>query len=173
MKETLKSLLHAFEIIDITASNFEPVMAIYDSNHAFFIQTEGKEATLENSLQDIHAIPPGFEIANKIYVGIWENGEIVGVLDMLLGYPAAHCVWIGLLLIHGHLHGKRYGSRIVMAIFAAAKIDGYTSIKLGVIDNNETGIRFWDKHGFKKIRESTTERNGVTPLRIVVMEYQI
>lgn len=173
MIDEIKRQLSKYEIIRITESNFEQVMEVYNTNQKFFIITDGKETTSENSIKDISAIPPDFDIANKIYISIWEKDKIIGVLDLLKGYPEQNCAWIGLLLIHGELHGKRIGSNIVAAVLEAAKNTGYETVQLGVIENNLQGLKFWDKHGFKRIRESKNSSDSATSLKIVIMEKRL
>lgn len=170
MIDEIKRRLKEYEINTITQSNFTQVMEIYNTNQDFFLLTENKEVQLEECIRDIGAVPPNFDIGKKIYISIWKNGKIVGVLDLLTGYPTQCCIWIGLLLIHGELHGKNIGSRIMTAVFEASKAVGYESIQLGVIENNIAGINFWHKHGFEKIRESKMEQDNIKAINITVME---
>lgn len=48
-----------------------------------------------------------------------------------------------------------------------------SAVQLGVIENNLLGIRFWVKHGFKRIRESRNSSDSANPLNIVIMEKRI
>lgn len=105
-------------------------------------------------MYDIDEIPPNCVIEQKIYISIWENGKVIGVLDLIEGFPEQTSCWIGLLLVHGDLQGKKIGSNIVHAILNAANASGYKSIQLGVIENNVKGIDFWQKHGFTIFRHS-------------------
>lgn len=173
MLHEIKRLLSEYEIQTITVSNFACAMEVYHSNQAFFLLTEGKEATYEDCIKDIEAIPPHFDREHKIYVSLWDKGSIIGVLDLLTGFPTPQGLWIGLLLIHGERHGNQYGRRIVTAVLDAAKIAGYEYVQLGVIDNNQKGIRFWHKQGFTQIRTTKMERDNANPLSVVVMEKRL
>jgi len=173
MIDEIRRLLNEYEIITITKSNFDQIMEVYNTNQEFFLLTEGKEVKAEDCIKDKEAVPPDFDIKKKIYISIWKNGKIVGILDLLIGYPTQYCVWIGLLLIHGELHGKKIGSMIVTAVLEATKAIGYKSVQLGVIENNVAGISFWHKHGFEDIRKSKIEQDNIKTLKIVVMEKQI
>jgi ribosomal protein S18 acetylase RimI-like enzyme len=164
MIDELVKQLTGYEIKIITKQNFEMVFEIYDSNQDFFLLTQGKIATIESSIDDVVSTPPDFDLKQKIYIGIWENGKVIGVLDLLKGYPKQAYIWIGLLLIHGKLHNKKIGSKIVDAVIEASKIAEYEFIQLGVIENNVVGLEFWQKHGFSKVRVKDS---------IVVMEKRI
>ena len=150
----IKNQLIDYEIITITSQNFEQIFEVYDTNQDFFLLTQGKKATIESSISDIDALPPNCKINQKIYIGISKDGMAVGVLDLIEAYPEQTSFWIGLLLINASLHGKKIGSRLVEAIFAAAKVAGYKFAQLGVVENNIKGINFWQKHGFNILKHS-------------------
>jgi GNAT superfamily N-acetyltransferase len=148
MLDDIKKRLMDFEITTITRQNFEQIFEVYDTNQEFFVLTQDKKATIDSSINDIDAIPPHCEIGQKIYVSIWKNGKVIGVMDLIERYPDKTAFWIGLLLIHGDKQGKKYGSRIINAVLNAAETAGYKSAQLGVIENNVKAINFWQKHGF-------------------------
>ena len=154
MLDEIKSQLMEYDIIAIKKENFGQVFEVYDTNQNFFLLVQGKEATIENSINDIDTIPPNCAIEQKIYISIWKNGNVVGVLDIIEKYPTQSCFWIGLLLIHSNFQGKKIGSAITKALLNAAKIAGYKTAQLGVIESNEKGVSFWKKHGFNILRHS-------------------
>jgi len=94
---------------------------------------------------------------------------MVAVLDLLLGYPEPSCVWIGLLLVHGALHGIGHGGRIADAVEEAAANAAFEKVQLGVVRENEPGLRFWRKRGFVALRESQTERAQ----HLIIMEKRL
>ena len=159
---TLKKELPEYNIEPITEQSFSHAFTVYDTNQTFFLLTQGKEATIESSAEDITAAPPNFDISNKLYLGIWRNDDIIGILDLLKGYPNEDCIWVGLLLIHSNFHNKKIGSTIVDAVLKSAELERYKSVQLGVFGANTKGLSFWEKHGFSSIR--TTKDN------IIVME---
>ena len=152
MLDELKNQLTEYEIRTITKLNFAQAFEVYNTNQDFFRLTEGKNATIESSISDIEAVPPNFDIEQKIYVSIWKDSKVLCVLDLLQDYPTQTCVYIGLLMIHGDFHGRKIGSTILTAVLNAARIFGHKSIQLGVIENNTSGISFWLSHGFDKIK---------------------
>lgn len=153
MIEELKKCLSGYDIIPITTQNFEQVFPVYDANQDFFLLTQGEKATVENSISDVDVAPKNIDISQKTYVGIWMEDSVVGVLDLLEGYPDETSLWIGLLLVHSDLHGKKIGSGITNAVLKAAKMLGYKSVQLGVIENNAGGLAFWKRQGFNFARQ--------------------
>lgn len=152
MIEEICHQLTAYEVTAVTRQNCDQVFEIYDTNQDFFVLSNGSAATLESSMQDVDRIPPGFDINKKALLCIWREGKAVGILDLLQGYPNHSCIWIGLLLIHGALHGNGIGQDIVTAVLNASKIEGYKSVQLGVIEHNLEGMAFWQRQGFVRVR---------------------
>jgi len=149
----LKKQLPEYELAPITKSNFKQIFEVYDTNQDYNVLAEGKKSTIESSMKNIDEVPPNFDIKQKVFVSIWKGNSVYGVLDFLIGYPDKTCVWIGLLMIHGKLHGQKIGSKIASAVENAAKIGGYKSIQIAVLENNTKGLAFWRKHGYERIRD--------------------
>jgi len=164
MLDELKAQLNGYALRKIARPDFRQVFEVYDANQDFFILTDGKPTTMETSINDTEAVPPGCDISQKIYLGIWMDNKPIAVLDMITGYPTPSHIYIGLLLVHSDFHGKRIGSEILDAILRASKVADYEAVQLGVIDSNTKGIKFWHSHGFETIRIAGN---------VVVMEKQI
>jgi len=150
----LQKYLNNYEIKSVTPETFPQIFSVYESNQAFFMLVNGKKATPENSIGDITAIPPNCTTAQKLFVGIWRDDEPIAVLDVITDFPDKQSIWIGLLLIHGDLHGKHIGKKITDALYTSVHDCGYQSIKLGVVENNEKAIAFWTKQGFEYSKKS-------------------
>ena len=151
-----KFLFHIgdYETRIITKANCEQVMDVYNSNQDFFVLTEGKSATLSGCIANIDAMPPGFDPQNKHCISFWENDKCIAVLDFLVGYPSPDCLYIGLLLIHGNLHGKGVGKKIIKSILSTAKCHGLKTARVAVNMANTNAATFWGKLGFIKTAES-------------------
>ena len=149
-----------YTIIPITAQTCEQVMEVFDSNREFFMLTEGEPATLASCRASASAVPPGFDVANKHFISFWEGKKCVAVLDFLAGYPGPDSLYLGLLLVHGDLHGAGVGQSIVNALLAAAKKDDFAQVQLAVIESNAKAIAFWEKLGFVQTGTSTAAMPG-------------
>jgi len=151
MINALRSLFNEYEIKSINAQNFHEVWGVYESNHKFFVATSGSEATVERGLKDLENIPPNFDIEKRISWGFFEDGKPMAFLAALDGFPDVNCFYIGLLLVNQNLQKKGVGSKIIKALVEAAKVNGYTSLQLGVLGINKTAVEFWEKQGFEVI----------------------
>ena len=158
-----------YETRPITKANCEQAMDVYDSNHDFFILTEGKPATVSGCLANIDAVPPGFDPQYKCYIGLWEQERCIAILDFLVGYPNPECLYIGLLLVHGSLHGKGTGRKIVTSLLDAAQKQGLNTAKVAVCTANSKAIAFWSSLSFAKTGESKATA-GDTIMDVIIME---
>lgn len=73
----------------------------------------GKEPSIELIEKDIEITPPGIPIEQKYYIGFFDNGKLVAVMDLVDGYPACDYVYIGFFMMDCELQGNGIGSKIV------------------------------------------------------------
>ncbi len=173
MLDELKKHLSDYEIKTLTTTNCENIMDIIVTNQSYFILTDDAPADINNCKEMAVALPPNLSLKDKYFIGFWKNSQAVAALDFYTGFPNKSCIWIGLLLVHGNLHGKSIGSQIVKAILNASQFLGYEAVQLGVVDNNLNALSFWEKLGFGKVRESKVKREGKPDWNIIVMEKRI
>ena len=62
MLEEIQKRLSDYKITSIKKDNFEQAFEVYDTNQDFFLLTQGSKATIENSANDIDALPPNCDI---------------------------------------------------------------------------------------------------------------
>jgi len=148
MLNELQRTLTGYEIIPMTADNYANALEVYATNHDFFMLTGGKPASEEGILASLRQVPDGFDLSNKYFAMVLQNGQVIAVTDLFAGYPTEDCLWLGLLLVHGDMQGRSVGSTIARSILNAARTRGFASIKLGVIDTNTDAIKSWQGLGF-------------------------
>ncbi len=112
--------------------------------------------------------PPGFPIEGKYVLGLKSGDELIGVVDILRGYPAAAVWWIGLLLLAPEWRRAGLGRLTVETLAAWAAGEGASSLQLGVQSQNEDGLKFWRHEGFEHLR-TVQRRNGRLSNQVLVM----
>ena len=65
----------------------------------FLRLVEGREPGPQEGREILTETPPDFPLADKFVLGVRSGGELIGVADVLRGYPTAAVWWIGLLLL--------------------------------------------------------------------------
>ena len=126
--------------------------------NTLYYQYCGAETSKEQVLNDLHITPPGVDIADKYYVGFFNDEEMVAVLNLIDGYPEPDIGYIGFFMMNAALQGKQLGSTIIQDVCAYLKRIGKTAIRLGIAKDNPQANHFWKKNGFTVIKE--VEREG-------------
>ncbi len=80
--------------------------------------------------------------------GIYEEGRMVGIYDLILGFPKPDAWWIGGLMLEPAVRGRGLGREIVDRIAAQAEAAGVRTFWLSVHEQNEPALRFWSRLGF-------------------------
>lgn len=89
----------------------------------------------------------------KHTLGVFEGEKCVGLVDFLEDYPEEKIDWIGFLLLIPEVGKHGLGRQIHQIISKFAQSKGTEKIRLGVLQNNPRGLRFWQSLAYEKIAE--------------------
>lgn len=123
------------------------VFALCSQNELFY-RFHPPFVTKESILRDMQALPPGKNPGDKFYVGFFQNGEWLAVMDLIAGYPAQQNAFIGFFMMEKSRQGKGTGSQIIRDCAAALSRQGFQKICLAVDSGNPQSEAFWRKNGF-------------------------
>ena len=105
--------------------------------------------TRETVEADMKALPPGKKPTDKYYLGYYDGGQLIAVLDLILAYPNVKTAFIGFFMTEQSIQGMGIGSGIVSELCAALKEMGFMAVRLGWVQGNPQAQRFWHKNGFR------------------------
>lgn len=125
----------------------DAVLMLYQTNPQYFSLTQNA-ATRQSAADDLTALPPGKEAADKYFLGFYDDDELVAVMDLILGYPDNCTAYIGLFMVLGSRQGKGAGTEILSQTLRCLRLLGFASTRLGVLKTNHQGMSFWKKNGF-------------------------
>jgi GNAT superfamily N-acetyltransferase len=115
-------------------------------------------------------LPLGKTIADKYSLGIAEESDrLVGILDAIRDYPDPGIWWIGLLLLRPEARGRGLGAQILDGFSDIAGRCGAHEMRLGVVETNPAGLRFWQRMGFTEISRRPPVRFGEREQIVIVM----
>ena len=116
----------------------------------------GKRPSTQTLTAIMTDIPEGASVEDKVFTGFYDaDGELVAVLDLLLGYPGKGNAFIGWFLVDADRRNNGIGSQIIADVRAAVKGMGYERFTVGVTDTSEEAVRFWEGQGFALTGEET------------------
>ncbi|MBB5193533.1 GNAT superfamily N-acetyltransferase [Silvimonas terrae] len=146
------------------------VQQVFDAAPDFSMQTEGRLPAPGDGQQALDALPPDFDYANKFVFALEMDGKTLGVADLLRGYPAEHCAFLGLLLFAQPYQGQGLGKLALAQLLDLARAWGCQEMQLGVIASYERAMRFWQARQFTELYRKEVP-DFISP--VVVMRYPL
>lgn len=117
------------------------------------------------------ALPPGFPPERKYVWGVWRGPELVGVIDLLRGFPRAEAALIGLLLFREDEQARGAGREAFAQLEAIVRgWSEITAFRIGVVRSNSGVLGFWRKLGFAETGELRPYENGAVRSETIVLE---
>jgi GNAT superfamily N-acetyltransferase len=128
-----------------------PLQALLERCHEFIALTCHRAVRPDEAGELLAAVPPGLSVDDKVVFGLFAErpDELVGVIDLLRGYPSADSWWIGLCLIDPAWRGRGLGERVIADLHAWFRQGGATASWLCVVEQNPGGLRFWQRAGYE------------------------
>jgi len=114
------------------------------------------------------AVPPGKTLADKQLLGIYKQGELLGMVDFYRDYPKRGTWWIGLLLLSQRSRGRGIGKWVHEELWKLAHVEGVSKFQLGVVDKNEKALAFWQGLGYEKVRK----KDDILVMELMRMEFK-
>lgn len=112
--------------------------------------------TEERIADDFTALPPNTGIENKYYVGFFDSGKLIAVMDLIDGYPEEKIAFIGFFMTDVGVQKKGIGSAIIEELAGYLKSVGFKSIRLAWVKGNPQAEHFWIKNGFEFFKETSS-----------------
>lgn len=171
---SFKYLLPKYRLIRLTRKHKNALYELEASNSYYFSISQDHPVTPEESIADLEAVPENFPIKQKFYFGLYQEDQMIAVMEYLVGYDYEHTsdlqtIWIGFFMVHGNHKNQGMGKQIIRTFIQAAKENGIHKIQLACIEGNKEGYPFWTQLGFKEIaRQNTTLSNKETRSVIVM-----
>jgi GNAT superfamily N-acetyltransferase len=144
----------------------------YEANPEYHHAVGGRAPRPDEAENDFHALPP----ANFVYTRKWmlgfedAAGELVGVADLIADLFARRVWHIGLFIVATRLHGQGAAAVLYGALEAWMREQGAQWLRLGVVEGNTPGERFWEKSGYVEVRRRADYPVGarLATLRVMV-----
>ena len=100
------------------------------------------------------------------------TGALAGVVDLVRDFPENGVWMLGLMLLAPGERGNGLGRAAHAELVQWAKALGAKSVRIGVIEENRDGARFWDSLGYRRQGETVLEL-GKTAYRTNILTLQV
>ncbi|KQS07375.1 hypothetical protein ASG04_14655 [Curtobacterium sp. Leaf183] len=136
---------------DLAADDVDALQQLLESVPTYSERVTGYPPGPSDALSALITVPPGFDPAGKLGIGLWDGPELVAFADVLIGYPDPATAYIGLLVVHGRRHGQGLGRSMHDAVLARVRgVSGVERIRLGIVATNAAVAEpFWRALGYR------------------------
>lgn len=101
-----------YAVRPLTAGDVDKILALCAENEQFY-RYHPPLATRESVLEDMTALPPGKNAADKHYLGFFDGKTLVAVLDLILDYPQEGTAYLGFFMTKKATQGRGIGSALI------------------------------------------------------------
>ena len=147
--------MHHRLLIPSDPADLISLQRLYSAAPDYFHIVYGKAPDPNEAQETFTSLPPGYSLKNKTVFGFFIHDELIGVADLLNGYPETGILWIGLLLFSEKHQRKGYGRMALEIIYSFALQQKCSSVRLAVIATNNQAHDFWLNRGFVEINRKT------------------
>jgi ribosomal protein S18 acetylase RimI-like enzyme len=154
-----------FRLIGRRRTDLDALQALHLRCADFVEATTGHQPRDDEAARLLAGLPPGKTLADKQVLGVHRDGEMVGVVDLLHGYPGPTDWYVGLLLITPEARGNGLGTSVVDEIVKRVIAEGGRALHLVVREDNPRAVAFWRRRRFelidRRIQDLGTKKNFV------------
>lgn len=152
MRISVECLSKRFHADVLTLDDADRILSFCRTNPEFYRLCH-MECSPEQIRRDLAVTPPGKPIEDKYFFGFYDDGALIALMDLILGYPSAETAFIGLFMVHGPERNRGIGSGLITEVCDALRELGFSSVRLGIHRNNTPAKHFWAKNNFLVLRE--------------------
>ncbi len=158
------------KVIVLNKSNQDEILNLLNHCNDYFELVEGEKPSINNVNEILEDFPPEKDISDKKVLGLFDNQELIGLVDFIKGYKKLDEGIIGLFLIDERKRKLGIGKQFHETIVQKAKNYGIKRLRIGVAEVNINALLFWKKLGYEEI-ERKTMMIGKKENIIIVMNY--
>lgn len=167
------TLSNSYTIKSLTMDSLKTIETLNQECSDYYILHEGVLPSKKEALEIFNELPPGKHYEDKYTLGVFKNiKELIGIIDVVSDFPVVGEWMLGLLLIKPVERGNGLGKMIHEALVQWAITLGATSFRIGVIEDNRKGKKFWTDLGYMKIKEAILKKEKKTSV-VNVMNFRI
>jgi uncharacterized protein len=148
---------------------------VMESDEGFALRVTGHPPGPADAQSTLMFVPEGKSPDDKVAFGVWVDGELVGILDLLLRHPDPETVYIGLLQIDRARQGQGIGAAVCQALDreVAARWPWARRLRLSVVRTNDNVLGFWRRMGFAETGEVRPWRYDKLESEAILMDKSV
>lgn len=138
-----------YRVRRLTEEDVDAVLALCRQNPLFYEYCP-PFVTAGGIRRDMCALPPHKSMDDKYYIGYFENGRLIAVMDLIDGYPNAGTAFIGFFMTDVSVQRRGVGTGIIRELCGYLQKQQYAAVRLGWVKGNPQSAGFWHKNHFQE-----------------------
>lgn len=147
MKFEIEHLSKQYTVKQLADADVAAVYALCKGNPLYY-QYCPPFVTEDSIRADRKALPPSKTLDDKYYLGFYEGGILVAVMDLILGFPNEETAFVGFFMMKKEYQGKGLGTALMEEVYAYLRECRFKSVRLCFVKGNPQSEHFWLKNGF-------------------------
>lgn len=136
--------------VRLDESRRDELQAFYGHCADYFELITGQPPGPNEAAELLQSLPRGKTQEDKFVIGLFDApGHLIGVLDVIRGYPKPAEWYLGLLMLAPTWRGRKLGERVYHRLEEWVRACGGAAIHLIVQEQNPGALRFWRRMGFE------------------------
>ena len=150
-----------FSVHQLTPEDSGSIQTLFENCLDFMLLVDGRPAGNDAAEETFQDLPPGKSLQDKFVFGIFDRQhKLVGLLEVVRGYPDNITWWIGLLLLSPESRSQGLGKQVLEGFVKYVSSNGGQVIMLGVVEENQRAYSFWESTGFEFVRKTEPKQFG-------------
>lgn len=160
--------------LENNTTNHSLVQMLLENAPTYSLNVSGEKVDKNAGKETFETIPDNFDHLNKHVIGVYHYNNLVGVIDLLIGYPNIKTTYIGLMLISEQNQSQGVGRATYDELEKYIRKKAIlNTIRLSVVEANGFVVKFWTKMGFKLTGEKKPYQNKNIDSTSLLMEKNI
>ncbi len=141
--------------------DFQAVHNVIMDNIDYAMIVNGEPPASKDVADFFTAIAPGKSMHDMLKLGIEENGDFIGIVEIARDFPLSHTRHIGLLMLHSSWRRRGIGRDVLQKIEEKARAAGASHLGIAVIEDNAEALLFWVALGFREVNRLSERPFGI------------
>lgn len=103
--------------------------------------------------------PPEIDPATSRHLGLFVEGHLAGIAQMVFGFPTSADPYLGLMILAPQARGQGHGPHLLAHVEEIARATGAPTLYLAVLRANPRGRAFWERMGFAATGVTRTDNS--------------
>lgn len=146
------NLSERYNVRKLTPNDLIIILELCSKNEIYY-KYHPHFATNESIIEDMKVLPPSKEGKDKFYIGYFEKGKLIAIMDLILGYPQDRIAYISFFMMSIEFQKKGIGTSIIEECLRYLSNIGFEKIRLAIDKGNPQSEFFWTKNNFIKTGE--------------------